>query len=426
MMRPIRSSAPRILGLLDIGTSKIVCLIVALEATGPSLLAGMATPFRVLGAAHQRSRGIKAGVITDLDEAEVAVRAAVDQAEHMAGLRLDEVYVSVACGRLKSEVFAANAEVASGVVSGADVARVLEGGRAYAERDGRMLVHMNRVGLRLDGAPGGADPRGLAARRITADLHAVTADDAPVRNVMLLVERCHLAVAGLIASPYASALAASSLEERRLGVTVIDIGGGVTTMALFVDSRFIHAEAIPVGGGHMTYDIARGLQTPLADAERIKALYASVVLAPSDLHEGFAYPLAGDTDGIEGQATRAVLADILRPRVTSMLGLVEERLQRSGMAPFVGDRVVLTGGASQLVGLGEHVANVLGRRVRIAGPDAASGVPGGLTNPAFATVVGMVAAAAAGEGLVTADSGRAAPAPGYLGRVGQWLKHGLQ
>ncbi|MBL8565424.1 MAG: cell division protein FtsA [Hyphomicrobiaceae bacterium] len=424
-MRPIRSNPSRIVGLLDIGTSKIACLIVALEPRGPAILAGMDTPFRVLGIGHQRSRGLKAGVITDLDEAEVAVRAAVDQAEHMSGVRLDEVYVSLACGRLKSEVFAANADVANGVVGDGDIARVLDGGRAYAERDGRMLVHMNRVGLRLDGAPGGADPRGLAARRITADLHAVTADDAPVRNVMLLVDRCYLGVAGVIATPHASALAASSVEERRLGVTVIDIGGGVTTIALFADNRFIHAEAIPVGGGHMTFDIARGLQTPLADAERIKALYGSLVLAPSDLHEGFSYPMAGDADGIEGQTTRAVLADILRPRMSSLLGLVQERLQRSGMAPYAGDRVVLTGGSSQLVGIGEHVANVLGRRVRVSGPDAASGVPGGLVNPSFATVVGMVAAVA-GEGLVTADPGRSMAAQGYIGRVGQWLKQGLQ
>ena len=426
MIIPSRTSAPRILGLLDIGTSKVACLIVALDPRGPSILPGMRTPFRVLGIGHQRSRGLKAGVITDLEEAEVAVRAAVDQAEQMAGVTLGEVYVSVACGRLRSEVFAANADVATGVVGDEDVARVLEGGRAYAERDGRMLVHMNRIAIRLDGAPGGGDPRGLAAHRLTADLHAVTADDAPVRNLLLLVERCHLDVAGLVVAPYASALAATSVEERRLGVTVLDIGSGTTSVAIFADGAFIDAETIPVGGGHMTFDIARGLQAPLADAERIKALYGTLVPAPSDEHESFSYPLAGEADGTLHQSTKARLAEILRPRVSGLIGLVRERLDASGMADFAGDRVVLTGGASQVIGLGEHVANLLGRRVRVSGPDAASALPSGLMAPSFATVIGLVAAAAAGDGLVAAHRDRARLAQSYLGRVGQWLRYGLE
>lgn len=426
MMRAPRTDAARLLGLLDIGTTKIVCLIVAVDPRGPSILPGMKVPFRVLGVGHHRSSGLKAGVITDIEKAEVAVRAAVDQAEHMAGLRLDEVYVSIACGRLKSEVFAANADVATGVVGDGDLARVFDGGRAYAEREGRLLVHMNRVGIRLDGAPGGGDPRGLAARRITADLHAVTADDAPVRNLMLLVERCYLRIAGLVVTPFASALAATSVEERRLGVTVIDIGGGVTSIALFADNRFIHAETIPVGGGHMTYDIARGLQAPLADADRIKALYGSLVPAPSDSHEGFTYPVAGEADGVEGQATRADLAAILRPRVSGLISLVEERLQRAGMSVHAGDRLVLTGGASQLVGIGEFFANAIGRRVRVSGPDGAAALPRGLATPSFSTAVGMVAAATAGEGLVSAHGDRGLLAQGYMGRVGQWLKQGFQ
>lgn len=426
MMRTVRAQPQRILGLLDVGTVKIACLIVALEPRGPSILPGMATPFRVLGIGHQRSRGLKAGQIVDLEEAEVAVRAAVDQAEQMAGVVLEQVYVSVACGRLRSEVFAANADVPSGVVGDDDVVRVLEGGRAYAEREARMLLHMNRIGLRLDGAPGGGDPRGLAAHRITADLHAVTADDAPVRNLMLLVERCHLGIAGMVVSPYASALAATSVEERRLGVTVIDMGGGVTSLAVFADGSFIHSETIPVGGSHMTFDIARGLQAPLAEAERIKALYGTLAAAPSDEHEAFSYPLAGEGEGALHQTTKARLAEILRPRVASLIGLVNERLERSGMAAFTGDRVVLTGGASQLVGMGEQVANLLGRRVRVSGPDMAASLPSGLMVPSFSTVVGLVASAAAGEGLVASHRDSAMLVQSYLGRVGQWLRYGLQ
>lgn len=424
MKRSSRSSGP-VIGLIDIGTSKIACLIVAIEPRAPSILPGMKMPFRVLGIGHQRSRGIKAGVITDLDEAEVAVRAAVDQAESMAGVTLDEVYVAISCGRLASETFAANADVEVGIVADSHIARVLDGARAYAERDGRMLVHMNRIGYRLDGAPGGRDPRGLAARQITVDLHTVTADDAPVRNLMLLIDRCYLGVAGLVVSPYASALAATSFEERRLGVTVIDIGGGVTSMALFADGRFVHADTLPIGGNHLTFDIARALQTPLVEAERIKVLYGTLSVAPSDEHEAFAFPLAGEDEGAQSQTTKARLAEIVRPRMSSLFGLIGERLDRSGMRAWSGDRVVLTGGASQLVGVGEFAANLLGCPVRVSGPDAAAALPSGLAVPAFSTVVGLVASAAAGEGLVAARHDRSTLTQGYLGRVGQWLKEGF-
>lgn len=425
MMRAPRHSGGPILGLLDIGTSKVACLVVALEPRGPSILAGMQSAFRVLGIGHQRSRGLKAGVITDLAEAEIAVRAAVDQAERMAGVTLGEVYVALACGRLKSESFAANADVDGSVIADRHIDRVLEGARAYAERDGRMLVHMNRVGYRLDGAPGGHDPRGLAAHRLTVDLHTVTADDAPVRNLMQLIDRCHLGIAGLVVSPYASALAATSVEERRLGVTVIDIGGGVTSIALFADGRFVHADALPVGGHHLTFDIARGLQTPLVEAERIKALYGTLSTAPSDGREAFTYPLAGEDEGQLSQTTKAALSEILRPRMASIVGLVNERLEESGMRGWAGDRVVLTGGAAQLVGCGAFVANQLGAPVRVSGPDSAAALPGSIAVPPFSAVVGLVAAAAAGEGLVAARQDTSVLSQGYLSRVGTWLREGF-
>ncbi|MGW8205361.1 MAG: cell division protein FtsA [Hyphomicrobiaceae bacterium] len=425
MMRAPRQPSGLVLGLLDIGTAKVACLIVALEPRGPSILPGMRTAFRVLGIGHQRSRGLKAGVITDLAEAEIAVRAAVDQAERMAGVTLDEVYVSVACGRLKSETFAANADVDGGIIADRHITRVLDGARAYAERDGRMLVHMNRVGYRLDGAAGGRDPRGLAANQLTVDLHTVSADDAPVRNLMGLVDRCYLGIAGLVVSPYASALAATTAEERRLGVTVIDLGGGVTSIALFADGRFIHADTLPIGGHHMTFDIARGLQTPLSEAERIKALYGTLSTAPSDGREAFSFPLAGEEDGAFSQTTKAALGEILRPRMASLVGLIDERLEQSGMRSWAGDRVVLTGGTSQLVGVGPFVANLLGAPVRVSCPDAAAALPGSLNVPAFSTVVGLVAAAAAGEGLVAAHQDRSVLSQGYLERVGTWLKEGF-
>ena len=409
---------PGIVGLLDIGTSKVVCTIAELGPTGDR---GHTRP-RVLGLGLQRSKGVKAGVITDLNEAEQAVRAAVSQAERHAGVTLEEVVISVSCGRLRSLHFTANTDVEGGVVRDGDIARVMAGGRAYAERDGRMLIHMNRIGFRLDSSASVREPRGMAARKLTADLHGVTADEAPIRNLLLTVERCHLNVRGLAAAPYASALAVTSEEERRLGVTCIDIGGGTSTIAVFNEGRFLFADSVPVGGNHVTFDIARALQTPLAQAERIKALYGTLVGAQSDAHEVFSYPLAGEEDTLL-QATRAQLAAVMRPRVASLMALLKERLARGAAAHHTGERVVLTGGASQVVGIGEFAATALGWPVRVAWPAAELGLPAEFSGPAFATVAGLLAAAATDGGETVAEP--EVVARGYLGRVGQWLSQGF-
>lgn len=410
-----------IVGLLDIGTSKVACLIAALEPGGP----GESRKARVLGIGHLRSRGLKSGVITDLSEAEGVVRAAIAQAERMAHLTLDEVFVSVSCGRLQSSNFAASVDVEGGVVRADDIERLMTGGHSWAERDGRTLIHLNRIGFRVDGATSSRDPRGMAAGRLSADLHTVAADEAPVRNLMLVVERCYLSVRALIATPYASALAATSEEERRLGVTCIDIGGGTATVAAFADGHFIHAATIAVGGHNLTLDIAQALQTPLAEAERIKTLYGTMIVAQSDEHEAFSYALAGEEEGARGQTTKAHLAGIIRPRMANILALVRERLDQSGVAAYAGERVVLTGGASGLVGLGEFAANTLGRPVRVSKPQASAGLPQGACSPSFSTVAGLLAVAAAGGEEVTAYRDREALGAGYFGRVGQWLKTGF-
>ncbi|MEQ1652755.1 MAG: cell division protein FtsA [Hyphomicrobium sp.] len=414
----------QVFGILDIGTSKIAAAVVVSDG-GDSRVRDAASGLRVAGLGLQRSKGVKAGVLTDLDEAELAVRAAISQAERAAGVTLDSVSVSVSCGRLKSTHFAANADITSGVVTDEDIVRMMEGGRAYAERDGRTLIHMNRLGFRLDGAEGTSDPKGLAARHLSAHLHAVTADEAPLRNLLLLIERCYLGCDGLVATPYASALATTTEEERSLGVTVIDFGAGTTSIGLFTDGRFGGAEVVPVGSQHITFDIAKALQTPLVEAERIKTLYGTLVSAQSDEHETISYPLAGEEDGAVYQTTKARLTDIIRPRVAQILGLVRERLVQNGASAYAGDKVVLTGGASQLLGSSEFMANQLGRPVRLGRPLALPGLPDSLSGPQFSALAGLALA----SGRYGAEHGsyrdRVAFQRGYFGRVGSWLKAGF-
>ena len=407
---PRRRGAPRIAGTLDIGSSKIACVIA--EVPSDNNLESL----RVLGTGLHRSQGVLGGTITDPRAAEAAIRAAVAQAERAAGLTLKDVFVSITCGRLKSSSFAAHAEIGPLGVRDSDLTRVIDGARSYVERDGRALVHMNRLHYRLDGSPCGEDPRGMAAGRLTAGMHAVAAGEGAIRNLIHTVERCDLTVSGLVAAPYAAALAVTSAEERRLGVTVVDMGGGTITLAVFNEGHFVHCEAFPAGGHHLTFEIAQKLHAPIAEAERIKTLYASMVNAQSDVCDSFRYAILGDAENGLGHGTRAQLAEVVRPRVESQLCEVAARLDASG---WTGGPVVLTGGASQLSGLAGFAASYLRRDVTTSGPQSRLRLPALAASPALAAAVGLALAGPGGErhGRERLDGSRES----YLGRVSRWV-----
>lgn len=411
----------RTFGLLDIGTSKTVAAVVVAEYA-----AGMAKPsLRLAGLGMQRSKGVKAGVLTDLDEAEGVVRGVISQAERAAGTSVGGFTLSVSAGRISSVHCTARADIETGSVQEEDLARLVSAGESYAERNGRTLLHLNHLGYEVDGAQGVRDPLGLSARRISAGLHAVTADEAPLRNLLVLIDRSYGSCEGLVASPYASALGATTPEERQFGVTCIDFGAGTTSIALFADGRFTGVDVIPVGSQHITYDIAKALQTPLAEAERIKTLYGTLLNAQSDEHESFSYPIAGEEDDGSYETTKARLADIIRPRVHQILGLVRERLALNAASRYVGDKVVLTGGASQLIGLPGVVADAFGRSVRLGRPSDLLGLTASLSGPQLATLSGLAIVAARGDGELNMARGRKTVTQGYLGRVGTWLKRGF-
>lgn len=409
------------LALVDIGTAKTAVAIVAPDR---SAVDGE-TQLKIAGLGLQKARGIKAGVLTDIDEAEIALRDAISQAERAANLSVNRIMLSVSCGRLKSLHFTANGEAESGIVTDQDLHRLTFGGRSFAERDGRSLIHLNRMGVRLDGAAGHGDPRGYAARSIAMDLHAVTADEAPLRNLLTLIDRCYLKCEGLVATPYASGVAVTTPDERDFGVTTIDFGAGTTSIALFSEGRLVGVDVIPIGSQHITFDIAKALQTPLGEAERIKTLYGTLVQAQSDEYETFSYPLVGENEHDTYQSTKLRLSEIIRPRVAQIIGLVAERLQASAAMPLVGDKVVITGGASQLIGMAEFAGQLLGRHVRVSRPSPVPGLTSGAAGPQLSVLLGLaeVALPDVGGGLRVSQAGHGGR--GYLGRVGSWLKAGF-
>ena len=339
----------QILTVLDIGTKKVSCLIARVDTVRQSGNGyGPKSEIHIIGFGHQASAGMRSGIVRDLSAAEHAVRGAVSQAEDMAGIEVKNILLSVACGCINSINFSANVDVLGNSVKVQELDRALEVGEQYAIRDGRQLLHLLPVSYELDGLAGVRDPVGMVGRLLSVDLHAVTADLQPLRNLCLVVERCHLDIQGLVAAPYASGLSSIAEDEAKLGVTCIDIGGWTTTLSVFIEGHFIYADAIAMGSEQITNDIADALSTPLPEAERIKTLYGGLLSASSDARE-----LISLSEGRERTFPQIIASvvhsssNLIRPRMEEILISITERLEKSGMGKLSGNRVVLTGGGSQ-------------------------------------------------------------------------------
>ncbi|RUP15432.1 MAG: cell division protein FtsA, partial [Methylobacterium sp.] len=281
-LKPLSARRSTTLSVLDIGTSKVVCLIAELQpAEALTTLRGRTHLARIIGIGHQRSLGLKGGAIVDLAAAEGAIRQAVHAAERMAKVEVQSVIVNMSGGRLASQHFQARVNVRSGTVTGSDVERVLETASAHGVSPGRAVLHALPTGYALDGQGAVIDPSGMIGEALSVDLHVVTSELAAARNVMLAVEHCHLGVEAVIATPYAAGLSALVDDEAEMGVCVVDMGGGTTSVGVFSGGHLVHVDALAVGGHHVTMDIARGLSTRMAAAERLKTLYGSALSTPS-------------------------------------------------------------------------------------------------------------------------------------------------
>ncbi|AFK56846.1 MAG: cell division protein FtsA [Tistrella sp.] len=401
-----------LIAALDIGTTKVVCFIAEGDGHGR---------WRVRGIGHQAARGLRAGMIVDMVQAEASILAAVHAAEQMAGETIERVVVALPSTVMSSHLIDLEVEIAGHAVADADIRRIYAEGRRMFLGDDRAVMHALPVDHSIDDAGGIRDPRGMYGERLGVSMHVVTAQSSPWRNLELCIARCHLEIEAVVASPFAAGLACLVEDERNMGTTVVDMGGGTTTMAVFFNGSLIHVDGFGVGGLHVTRDIAQVLETPLVHAERMKTLYGSAIATPSDARELIELPRVGEPDGVQN-VPRSLLVNIVRPRVEETLELIRERLEKSGLAEVGAKRVVLTGGASQLQGLRELAGRVLGRQVRLGRPIAASGELEQSGGAGFSVVTGLIAHAVAdwgevGERDAGPDAGR-----GTFGRLGRWLK----
>lgn len=417
-----------IVTVLDVGSSKVCCVVAKLKPREEGqLLKGRTHQARVIGIGHQKSQGVKSGVVIDLDRAEHAIRLAVDAAERMAGLTVDSLIVNLTAGRLKSQSFSATINLGGHEVDAADIKRVLAAGSKQALKAEREVVHSLPVAFSLDSERGMRDPRGMVGDTLGVDMHVLTGDAAPLRNLELCINRSHLSVERMVATPYASGLAALVDDELEMGAACIDMGGGTTTISVFADGKFVHGDAIPVGGSHVTMDMAKGLSTRLEDAERLKVMHGSALPGSADDRDLVSIQPIGSDDGEAPlQIPRSVMTRIIRARIEETLEILRDRLNKSGYGNAVGKRVVLTGGASQLSGLPEAARRILGRNVRIGRPLGVAGLPEAAKGPAFATAVGLLIYPQVAS-FESAQMGgfarlRMTGTGGKFHRVSQWLR----
>ncbi|MGM0583072.1 MAG: cell division protein FtsA [Pseudomonadota bacterium] len=399
MMRDqLRSALKRgLLGVLDIGTSKTACFILKID---PNKLAASTAEhghlggfgaMRVIGAGVTQSRGVRLGEIADMEECERAIRTALQMAEKMAGVRVDQVIGAVSGARPASFGATGDAEVLGAEVSEGDVAAALAACPEPPLEEGREILHAMPVNFTLDGQSFLSDPRGMTGSGLSVDMHVVSVASAPLRNLARCVRRCDLELAGVVTAPYAAGLASLVEDEQELGAACVDLGGGATGLSVFLRKQLIYLDVARVGGRHVTRDIAEAFSLEQSQAERIKTLHGGVMATGLDDREMIPAPPIGSPEGHERHITRSALIGVIRPRVEEILEEVRMLLDQAGFQSLPSRRIVLTGGGAQLPGLEDTARRVLGQRVRIGRPLRIAGLPQSAAGPAFSAMVGLAA-----------------------------------
>lgn len=382
-MRKTTTKTHKPIAVLDVGTSKVACMIAV-----PDDELGL----RIIGMGHQLAKGIKSGVITDIGEAETSIVAAVHAAEQMAGETIEEVVVTINGSNLKSRNVAVELDILAEGVSDQDIADIIHEGSLAMQTEDAGIMHCFPAFYTLDGAKNIRDPRGMVGRKLGAELQIVTAKHAYLRNLSQCIARAHLNVTEYVMASHAAALATLEPDEMDLGVTLIEMGGGVTSLSVFCGGRNIFSESIAIGGNHVTSDIAQGLSTSLQHAERLKTLYGSAVNSVKDAEVMIDVPQLGEREDEDEPTTmpRAMLVGVIRPRMEEIFEIMRTKLEASGVSKIAGRRCVLTGGASQMLGVGDLAARMLSKQVRKGKPMPLPGLAEAVSGPAFASVIGLL------------------------------------
>jgi cell division protein FtsA len=425
-----------VVAALDIGSSKIACFIARADADGPP---------RVIGIGHQLSEGMRHGSIVNMDALQQAISAAVVAAEQMAGEHIERVTVNIVGSQLLSQTVDLELPLNGREVTESDLQRVMAQGQTLAleESQGQALelIYTLPVHYAIDMQKGIRDPIGMTGTTLNAQLHLISAAFGPARTLAAAIARCHLDVEKFVASPYASGLACLVEDEMDLGCLVIDMGAGTTSIGVFFDGNVVYTDGVPVGGAHVTNDVARGLTTSVAHAERLKTLYGNAIPSSMDEREVIDVPLIGE-EGPENSnhLPKSHLIRIIQPRLEEIFEMVRSRMDKSGFQEAAGRRVVLTGGASQLPGVRELAQRVLDKQIRLgrplrvarpvsptskSGATSFTGLAEATSGPAFSTTAGLLAVAMQPELVSSGGISEVVGSGSMFGRVGQWMRHNM-
>jgi cell division protein FtsA len=364
---------------IDVGTTKVCTLVGRVEDGGA---------LRIMGVGIEPSHGIRKGVIVDLDAAASAISRSVERAENSSGLEITSALVSMAGAHVSSINSRGVVSVSGDVVDEFDIARALDSARAVAIPHNREVIHVVQRGCTVDGQDGILAPLGMHGYRLEIETHIVTASTATVENLHQCVGAAGVAVQQFVLNPLASAEVVLRDNERQMGVVVCDIGGGTTDMAIYVEGKVWHTMVLPVGGNHITADIAHGLRLAVPQAEEIKIQQGYAIRAEVGAEDYFAVRPFGEDNIVN--INRQELAHIIEARVAEIFEIALQEIKRSGYDGLLPAGMVLTGGVSALPGIRDLASEVLGMPVRIAQPENLNGMVDQLYSPAYSTSVGLL------------------------------------
>ena len=391
---------------LDLGTTK-VCAIVGEVKDGGQV--------DVIGIGISPSHGLKKGVVVNIDSTVESIKKAVHESELMAGVDINAVYVGISGGHIKGINSRGVAAIKNREVGSADVARAIDGARAVNIPMDQQILHVLPQDFIIDDQDGIKDPHGMSGTRLDVKVHIITGAVTAIQNIVKSCSRAGLHVNDLVLQPLASSRAVLTPEEQELGVVVVDIGGGTTDIAFFLEGSLWHTEVLPIGGNHLTNDIAIGLRTPASEAEKIKIKYGCALSSLVKHEETLDVPSVGGRPS--RLLSRQILCEIIEPRVEELFGMVQQRLKKTGFEDMFASGVVLTGGTALMEGVQDAAERYLGLPIRKGTPRNIGGLMDVVNSPIYATGVGLV--------LYGAENQQEAPrkfrSAGSLGRFWKWL-----
>jgi cell division protein FtsA len=401
----------RMLVGLDIGTSKIVAIVGEVDIDGN---------IEVVGLGSSPSRGLKKGVVVNIESTVHSIRRAVEEAELMAGCTIHSVYAGIAGSHIHSMNSHGIVAVRDREVTATDIERVIDAAQAVAIPQDQSILHVLPQEYVVDNQEGIKEPVGMSGVRLEAKVHLVTGSVNAIQNIERCVQRCNLETDDIILEQLASSYAVLTDDERELGVCMVDIGGGTTDIAIFTDGSIRHTAVIPIAGDQVTNDIAMALRTPTQHAEKIKMKYACALTQLAKADETIKVPSVGERPPRD--LSRQALAEVVEPRYDELFTLIQAELRRSGFEDLVAAGIVLTGGTAKMEGVVELAEEIFHMPVRLAKPYGVSGLTDIINNPIYSTAVGLLLFAAKQQNNKTFTNRSDDEQKNVFLRIKDWIK----